>query len=131
MAILWIMTRNNTNPDSTKDQRACYKRGDILRILPDTAIDVFSIVANPIQAPFLAVKVTDRDETFLQQFLIRDTRFDATTARGTNPAKARLYRVLVDDAPAIAAKIGTDRYIEVTWAQLRTFVQNKVTLVTQ
>lgn len=129
--ILWIMTRNNSNPDQSKDDRACYKRGDILRVFPGEWITQESIEQNPINAPFLAVKVTDRDPEFLETFLARDTSFDVGGPRGLIPAKRKLFRVLVDNAPAVAAKIGTDRYIEVTWAQLRNFVQNKVTLVTQ
>lgn len=35
MAILLVMARNNTHSDPIKDERGCYKRGDILGVYPD------------------------------------------------------------------------------------------------
>jgi len=119
MALLLIYDRNNTHADPVKELAGCWKRGDIVEVMDDSVVDG---VANPIMPPFILVHV--QDVTRAQALKYMDAQRDQSGAI----MRRRLYRVLVDATPQqIRNAIGADRYVSVTWPQLRSYVQNKQT----
>lgn len=60
MALLLIKATNATHIDPTKDQRGCYKRGDVVSVYEDDAHNG-DVVTNPIMPPMAMVRVRSGD----------------------------------------------------------------------
>ena len=121
MALLLVMAENHTHTDSEKEQRGCYKRGDIVAVYDDDKHDG-DLVANPIQPPFVLIRVTGVTAAQVQQYIQpeRDAQM--------RPVRRRLFRIRVDDLPAgVIAQLQANRYFETTAAAVRQFIRNKVT----
>ena len=56
MSLVLVMAVNHTHSDPEKDQRGCYKRGDVVEVFEDDA-HTGDLVANPIMAPFAMVRI--------------------------------------------------------------------------
>lgn len=130
MALFLIYDRNNTHSDPEKQARGCYQRGDIVEVLDDSKHDG-DLVKNPIMPPWILVRITG--VTREQALKYMEPYIDPATAGTEHPVvlRRRLHNVEVDLAPAtIRNKIGKDRYIELSWSQVRNYVRNRMTNVT-
>lgn len=124
MAILVLIDRDATNADPVKDARGCYKRGDIVAVHEDSAHDG-DIVRNPVQAPWVLIKVAGITKAQAERVLEPDTERDEADARRLTRRKFRLNPA---DLPAgVRQTIARDRYYETTLAQVRNFIRNKRT----
>lgn len=124
MAILVLIDRDATNADPVKDARGCYKRGDIVAVHEDSAHDG-DIVRNPVQAPWVLIKVAGITKAQAERVLEPDMERDEADARTITRRKFRLNPA---DLPAgVRQTIARDRYYETTLAQVRNFIKNKRT----
>ena len=123
-----IKYTDNTNADPAKDVM-CYKRGDIVQVLDDTAHDG-DLVSNPITGPFMLVKVLGLTKEQAEKYMSQDET-DTVDAEGKTVRtinRRRLYKLRLDDVPlAIRNQLINFKYIEVTLNQVRNYVRNKVT----
>ncbi len=128
MAILAIIDRDNTNADPVKDQRGCYKRGDIVAVHDDSKHDG-DLIRNPVVAPWYLVRVTGVTAEQVQHALDPELSAVAFDEDGRPlRIRRRKFRVNVADIPAGArAQLQANRYIEVTVQQARNFIRNKIT----
>ena len=127
MALFLIYGKDNTNPDPIKDARGCYKIGDIVEVLDDSNHDG-DLVKNPVMPPWYLVRITgvtkEQALKYMQPYIDPDT-----VGTGNEVTlRRRLYNVEVDNIPAgIRAHLLAERYIELTWAQVRNYVRNRMT----
>jgi hypothetical protein len=127
MALLLIYGKNNTHPDPVKDERGCYKLGDIVEVLDDSKHDG-NIVANPIAPPFYLVRITGVTK---EQALKYMESYVEVAGKVTTVIRRRLYNVEVANIPtAIKNVLLADRYISVTWTQVKNYIRNRKTNVT-
>ena len=129
MALLLVIATSRTNADSVKDQRGCYKRGDIVEVWDDTAHNG-DLVANPIAAPFVLVRVAGVTKAQVVRLMQPETTagLDSHGQAAVIVTRRRQYRVRVDDVPAgILNALQADRYVGVTWAQIKGYIRDKVT----
>lgn len=136
MALLLIKATSATHllaTDPDKDARGCYKRGDIVDVYRDDQHDG-DLVAHPIQPPFVLVRITDvtrAQAVRLMQPQTTDALVDGRVVRTV--VRKRRHALELDNIPPgpIRNRIGNDRYIEVTWAQIRDYLRNKETGLTE
>ncbi len=112
MAEFLIKAQNATHPDATKDARGCYKRGDVVTVMPDG-----HAWGNDERLPkFVVVKVPGVDYVRARKYIE-----EGASVR-------RRFRVRVDDVPlTIRNQLRDNGEATVTWNQLRGFVRNKET----
>lgn len=124
MAILVIFGRNNTHSDPVKDQRGCWKLGDVVDVFEDD-----KPVVRPPAPPFYIVKISGVTKTQVEKYLAPETRTVTVEGREeTEIIRRRLYGISVADIPAaIRNQLQSNRYVEVSWAQIRQYVRNKLT----
>jgi len=123
MALLLVMGINKTHPDPIKDARGCYKRGDIVDVYEDTKHSGDPI-ANPIAPPFFLVKVTGVTKAQVEKYL--EPEMDSVDL--TRRVRRRRFRLDADSIPlAIRNQLVTNRYVEVTPAQIQNYLLNKQT----
>jgi len=135
MALLLIMGRNNTHADLEKDLRGCYKRGDVVEVFDDVKHDG-DLVRNPIMPPFILVRVTDVTKAQLDRLISPQVEdfFDLDGAIRSRLVRRRRHLLEVDAATlpnSIRNQIRDNRYVSVTWAQVRNFLRNKETGATE
>lgn len=124
MAILVLIDRSATHADPVKDERGCYKRGDIVAVHEDSAHDG-DLVRNPVSAPWVLIKVAGVTKAQAERVLEPDQESDAADARRRTRRK---WRLNPDDLPAgVLATLRRDRYFETTLSQVRNFIRNKRT----
>lgn len=124
MAILVLIARDATNADPAKDQRGCYKTGDVVAVHDDSAHDG-DLVANPVQPPWYLVRVTGVTKAQVDRVLEPEREADALDAKILTRRKFRLNPA---DLPlAMRQTLQRDRYLSVTLAQARNFIRNKRT----
>ena len=128
MALLLVYGRNNSHADSVKDRRGCYKLGDIVQVLDEDAHDG-DIVANPIAAPMLLIRVSG-----ISSGRIRHVMRPEYAAITEDPFSLVLTRrVFGFDLAALpqAARdlLQTDRYAEITRLQAKAYLRHKITNV--
>lgn len=122
MAILVLIDRDATHADPVKDERGCYKRGDIVAVHEDSAHDG-DLERNPVSAPWVLIKVAGVTKAQAERVLEPDRESDAADARRRTRRK---WRLNPDDLPAgVRAALRRDRYFETTLAQVRNFIRNK------
>lgn len=122
--LLLLKSVDATNPDSTVDQRGCYKQGDVIEVLPATAHDG-NLVANPIAAGQWLLRVIGIPRQVARKYEGRG--FDAGV-----PNRRRLFGVVFASLPAaIQTALTNNRYAVITWNTLRLAMRNKVTLATE
>jgi hypothetical protein len=122
MAELLIKAIDATHSDPVKDKAGCYKRGDIVVIMPDghewgkeERLPKFMVVKIPGMSVAEARKYIEGE--------INDTNPDniITITR-------RKHSFLVDDTPSnIKDELNTKGEITVTWDEIKGFVQDKLT----
>jgi hypothetical protein len=127
MALFLVYGKNNTHADPEKQARGCYQIGDIVEVLDDSKHDG-DLVANPIAPPFYLVRITG--VTKEQALKYMQPYIDPATVGTENPVtlRRRLHNVEVANIPAgIKATLLADRYVSVSWAQVRNFIRNRQT----
>jgi hypothetical protein len=150
MAIFLIYDHNNTNPDPVKDQRGCYKRGDIVDVFEDS-----KRVTIPVQPPFAVIKVAGPTREQALKYIAAHTEMrtctrcsgtgvllalpefgvperECNTCLGTGMAEVfltrRRFRLRWDDLPQVVKnELIATRYYETTWAAVKSYVRDKVT----
>lgn len=119
------INRDATNPDPVKDQRGCYKRGDVQDVLPGTAHDG-DLQANPIADPWWMIRVVGIPREVAAKYLD-----PGTDAQGV-ANRRRLYGIVAALLPVtVQLSLTTDRYAVIQWSVLRLAMRNKVTLATE
>ncbi len=134
MAIFLIYDKNNVHPDPVKDQRGSYKRGHIVQVFEDDTPCVI-----PPAPPFVIVKVTGLTKVQAEKYTQPETEVINVPIDERHPdgketitTKRRAFQVLVDNLPAnFLAKLKTNRYVEVTFDQVRTYIKNLKTGLTE
>jgi len=149
MALFLIKATDATHADPVKDARGCYKRGDIVDVYEDSRHDG-DLIANPIAAPFVLVRVSGVTVAQARAFLDPhrsdplpcprcggtglDPQLAGTCRRCEGRASiivivwCRLHHIDWDALPtAVKNALRDDRYYETTWAALRQYVKNKLT----
>lgn len=127
MALFLIMAENHTHADLLKEARGCYKRGDIVEVLDDSKHDG-DLVKNPIMPPWILVRITG--VTKAQALKYMAPYIDPATVGTENPVtlRRRQFNVEVDlTSTQVRNKIGKDRYIELSWSQVRNYIRNRMT----
>ncbi len=125
MAILHIMGVNHTHPDPIKDERGCYKIGDILSVKEDTAHDG-DLVRNPIAPGRYLIKVLGKTRTQMEKYV--ESKVDKTDPEKPITIRRRLHHFDLANLPsAIMGKLQSDRYVEVTENQIKDYLKNKDT----
>lgn len=121
MAEILIKAISVTNSDAAKDLRGCYKRGDPVVIKPDG----HEWGAEERLPKFVVVRITGVTVAQVEKYL-QAHEIDGVVQR------RRLYRLLLDDVPlAIRNQLRDTGFVEVTFQQVRNFIQNKVTQATE
>jgi hypothetical protein len=118
VAELLIKAVSATNPDATKSARWCYKRGDPVVVMPDGwSWGTQEVIPPANGGVFVIIKIPDVTVAQALRFI----------SKGTLTRK--LYRVVVDELPAgIRNTLNTTGTITRTWDQIKSFIENKVTL---
>ncbi|MCR4301934.1 MAG: hypothetical protein NUV51_10015 [Sulfuricaulis sp.] len=130
MALFLIYGKNNTHADPIKDARGCYKIGDIVEVLDDSKHDG-DIIKNPIAPPFYLVRITGVTKAQAEKYMA--PYIDPATVGTENPVtlRRRQFNVEVASIPsAIRNKLLTDRYVSVSWSQVRNYIRNRMTNAT-
>jgi len=126
MALLLVYGKNNTHSNSTKEQRGCYKLGDIVQVLNEDAHDG-NIVRNPIAPPMLLIRVSGITSEAVRHAM-KPEYMAITEAPESIVVTRRLFRFRLEDLPQAAKdKLQTDRYSEVTRVQAKAYLRNKIT----
>jgi hypothetical protein len=124
MAILVVFDHDNTGPNAESDRRA-YKRGDIVAVHDDSAHDG-DLVRNPISAPWYIIKITGVTKAQVEHVL--QPEINALDPEGVDILRRRLFGLTVADIPVGARnQLINNRYLEVTLAQARNYIRNKIT----
>jgi len=118
MAEFLVKAVDSTNRDPIKDQRGCYKRGDVVVVMPDghkwgkeEGLPKFAI----IKIPGLSVK--DAKEYTASEYPLGDLT--------KKPIRRRRYRVPLDDlSAAIKSELDTGS-TTVDKAQITTYIKDK------
>jgi hypothetical protein len=122
--LLLVKDSDATNPDPVKDQRGCYKRGDVVEVLTPNKHDG-NLVANPIAAPWWLLRVVGIPKAVAEKY--QGVGFD-----GETPNRRRLYGIVYANLPAaIQTALTNQRYAAIPWGVLRLAMRNKVTLATE
>lgn len=129
MALLLVMAVNKSHSDPLKDQRGCYKRGDIVDVYEDDKHDG-DLVRNPITPPFVLIRVNGVTADQVRAYTEPEVTERIDPERGfiRETVRRRLFRLRVDDLPpAVRQALVRDRYYETDAATVRRFLRNKVT----
>ena len=124
MALLLVYGRNNTHTDSVKDRRGCYKLGDIVQVLDEDAHDG-NVVANPVAFPHILIRVSGITSEQVRHVMAPEV---SSVSLDRKVITRRLFRFRLEDLPSQAKqRLQRDRYAEVTRAQAKQYLRNKVT----
>jgi len=126
MAEFLIKAADSTHPDPEKNDRGCYKRGDIVEVRPDGAT-YGRLEGLP---NFLKVKVTGLDyekaRTYMSQQVMGD--ISGETPDPSMMTKRRKYKLRVDDIPeTLLSELTGKGEVTVTWKKVRKYFRNKAT----
>lgn len=112
MAELLIKATNATHSDPEKDARGCWKRGDIVVVMPDG----HEWGGEERLPKFVVVKIPGVDAERARKYIEHYA------------AARRRYRIRVDDVPnAIRNQLRDTGQVTVTWNQVRNFIRDKAT----
>ena len=129
MAIFLIMGVNHSHIDPVKDLRGCYQIGDVITVNEDEAHDG-DLVRNPIAPGRYVIKISGMSR-------VQGEKYVASHIDNTNPddpvrLRRRLFKIDINNLPsAVRNKLNQDRYVEVSFSQLKNYIQNKVTGITE
>lgn len=124
MAEFLVFLRTNTHPDPVKNQRGCYKRGDIVVVKPDG----WPWGSQETLPDFIRVKIPGLEVDTAEKYIRHEDDLLSLDALG-NPKRLtrRRYRVRIDDVPAaIRSRALSTGEVTVTWDQIKGFVRHKL-----
>lgn len=121
MAEFLIKAISATHPNPDKDRRGCYKRGDIVVVMPDNhkwgnaeCLPTFVIVKIPGLGVETAKKYVE------PAYVLGNETFGV--------AERRKWRILVDSIPAIIKNtLLSTGQVTVTLAQVRNYIEDRLT----
>jgi hypothetical protein len=122
---------NYIHPDPIVNESSIYQRGDVVDIKPDGHLwgkeeHPMTTTYNPPH--FFIVKIPGITVEQARKY-IQPRMDDIDTTKVTT---RRLFKLLADDVPQwVKNSIQTTGEVTVTWAQIKNFVQNKKTGVTE
>jgi len=129
MALFLIMGVNHTHSDPEKQARGCYGIGDIVEVLDDSKHNG-DLVANPIAAPFYLVRITGVTKAQAEKYMAPHIDPATVGVEGVQPVtlRRRLHNVEVSSIPsAIRNQLLANRYVSVSWSQVRNYIRNRMT----
>lgn len=135
MALFLVYGKNNVHSDPAKEARGCYKLGDIVEVFDDSKHDG-DLVANPIAPPFYLVRITGvtkaQADKYMEPYKDLDNPIALPGGQIVYPTlRRRLHNVEVASIPAgIRAQLLADRYVSVSWAQVKDYIRNRRTNAT-
>lgn len=132
------MGENKVNTgDPVIDGRECYRLGDIVRVMPDSAHDG-DIITNPIAPPFYLLRVSGVTEA--QAAMVIETLEDTDNPQLSDDGNVlgyprllvrlrnlRLPELFAVLPASIRQQIQADRYYETSLSQIRNFIRHKLT----
>lgn len=132
-----IMGQDKTHSDPTINITSCYKAGDIVRVLPDSAHDG-DIISNPIAAPFYLLRVSGvtEEQARLVTEALEDTNNPQLNDEGEilgypyirlRIRNLRLPELFLSLPSNIRQQIQQDRYYETSLSQIRNYIRHKIT----
>ena len=122
MAEFLIKAQDATNPDPKTDASGCYKRGDIVVAMPD-GHQWGKAEGLP---KFVVVKIPGVSVEAAKKYI--ESHTDDSDPANVVTLIRRKYRIRVDDVPAaILSQLRDTGQVTVTWKQIKTYVQNKIT----
>lgn len=125
MAIVVLLGRNNTHPDPEKDQRGCYKLGDIVAVHDDSRYTD----GEPIAAPWYLIRITGVTRAQIERLIA--PVLDSTDPEGLRVLRRRRWRLNPADLPSGArTTLQTTRFLSVTATQARNYIRDKLGLET-
>ena len=130
MCELLICAVNKTHPDATKDERGCYKRGDVVMVKDDG----YQWSANEGLPLFVIVKIPGRTVAQAEKYCLPYTLDDLGGVSPTRIVRRRLHGVEVDAAslPAwVKTSLRDTGTVTVTFTQIRNYIKNKITGATE
>lgn len=118
MAEFLIKAVDATHPDPIKDVSGCYKRSDIVEVFEDGRIQ------NPYpNSPFVLIRVSGITKKQADKYM--GPVINGVTG---NVIRRRKYRIRIDDIPnVIKQALKANRYVDVTFEQIKKYLRNKVT----
>jgi len=123
MAEFLVKAIDAVHSDPVKDKQGCYKRGDVVVVMPDG-----NVWGKAEGLPkFVIVKVPGLPVDQARKYV--ESEADAT---GDNIITRRKFKLLVDDIPqALKNQLKAKGEVTVSWNQVKSYVKNKVTGVTE
>ena len=124
MADFLIMAIDKTHIDPVKSERG-YKRGDIVEVFEHGKMQT-----PPIGSPFVLVRVTGITKAQADKYMVEDK--EAFITPKIEPdyrmVRRRVYNIDYTLLPlATINKLKNNRFIEVSLAQVKNYIRNKVT----
>lgn len=127
MALFLIMGVNHTHSDPEKDARGCYKLGDIVEVLDDSKHDG-DLVKNPIAPPFYLVRITGVTKAQAEKYMRPYIQPGSEMTENPVTLRRRQFNVEVANIPSgIRDQLLTNRYVSVSWSQVRNYIRNRMT----
>jgi len=127
MALFLLMGVDHTHPDPDTDARGSYKQGDIVRVMDDTAHDG-DLVKNPIMPPWYLIRVTGITKEQAMQYMEPYIDEANSTAKEKVFLRRRKFNIEVSNIPlVIRQELQNNRYVEVTFTQVRNYIRNRLT----
>ena len=130
MAELLVMRQNKSHPDPTKDQRGCYKLGDVVVVKEDG--HTWGKEEHPATSTtpmFFLVKIPGIPASRVEQFIESEYSTVDPETGIAEVTRRRRWHIRANDVPlAIRNQLLSTGEVTVTWTQIRNYVQNKLTL---
>ncbi len=121
MAEFLIKAVDASHPDSAKDARGCYKRGDIVEVYEDGICTRQPAAGSKM----VIVKVPGFSKEQAMKYMEPHIEIQGDV---TVTMRRRRFRLRVDDLPSgIKQTLKDDGWITVSVAQAKSFIRNKIT----
>lgn len=126
MAELLIKAVDATHDDPEKDQRGCYKRGDIVVVRPDGwGWGTQEVIPPASGGLFVVVKITDVTPAQIRRWVKNNWSDDI---EGNSDTRRRRVRIDVHLLPVgVRNTLNNTGTYSTTWSAIRQYVRNKLT----
>ena len=126
MAELLVKAVSAVHADPVKDLRGSYKRGDIVVVMPDG----HAWGLQERLPTFVVVRIPGVTVEQARRFADSEGTVDPFTAQ-LNVTRRRRWRIRWDNLPlGVRNALRDTGEVTVTWAQVRNFIENKLTSTT-
>ena len=121
MAEFLIKAVDATIPDPTKDRAGCYKRGDVVVVMPNG--HEWGKEEGP--PSFIILKIPGLSVTVARKYL----ESEYVLGDKNKLARRRRYRLRVDDLPlGVKSELVSAGSVTVNWSEIKSCVQDKTEL---